>query len=57
MFKLDLEKAEEPESEKVRLKLSIKKMKIVASGSIPLWQIGGETGKVYFLGLQNHCRW
>ena len=45
------------ESEKVRLKLSIKKMKIVASGSIPLWQIGGETGKVYFLGLQNHCRW
>ena len=43
MFKLDLEKAKEPESEKARLKLSIQKMMIMASGSIPLWQIDGET--------------
>ena len=31
------------ESEKVGLKLSIQKMKIMASGSITLWQIDGET--------------
>ena len=43
MFKLDLEKAKEPESEKAPLKLGIQKMKIVRSGSIPLWQIDGET--------------
>ena len=30
------------ESEKVCLKLNIQKMKIVASGSITLWQIEGE---------------
>ena len=30
------------ESEKVGLKLSIQKIKIMASGSITLWQIGGE---------------
>ena len=47
MFKLDLEKAEEPESEKACLKLSIQKMKIMASDSIPLWQIGGETVRDY----------
>ena len=48
------------ESEKVGLKLSIQKTKIMASGPIPLWQIGGETMetmKLYFGGLQNHCRW
>ena len=47
------------ESEKVGLKLNIKKTKIMASGPIPLWQIGGETMetmKLYFGGLQNHCR-
>ena len=43
MFKLDLEKAEEPESEKVRLKLNIQKTKIMASGPITSWQIDGET--------------
>ena len=43
MYKLDLEKAKEPESEKAPLKLGIQKMKIVRSGSIPLWQIDGET--------------
>ena len=31
------------ESEKVGLKLSIRKTKIMASGPITSWQIGGET--------------
>ena len=31
------------ESEKVGLKLNIQKMKIMASGSITLWEIDGET--------------
>ena len=44
MFKLVLEKAEEPEmSEKVGLKLNIQKMKIMASGPITSWEIDGET--------------
>ena len=45
------------ESEKVGLKLNIQKMKIMASGPINSWQIDGETVRLYFLGLQNHCRW
>ena len=48
------------ESEKVGLKLNIQKMKIMASGPITSWEIDGETGYsvgLYFLGLQNHCRW
>ena len=48
------------ESEKVGLKLNIQKTKIIASGPITSWQIDGETGnsdRLYFLGLQNHCRW
>ena len=48
------------ESEKVGLKLNIKKTKIMASGPITSWQIDGETVEIvadYFLGLQNHCRW
>ena len=48
------------ESEKIGLKLSIQKTKVMASGSITSWQIDGETGngdRLYFLGLQNHCRW
>ena len=49
------------ESEKVGLKLSIPKTKIIASGPITSWQIDGETVETvsdfYFLGLQNHCRW
>ena len=48
------------ESEKVGLKLSIQKTKIMASGPITSWQIDGETmetvTRLYFLGLQNHCR-
>ena len=48
------------ESEKVGLKLSIQKMKIMASGPITSWQIDGQTVEIvrlYFGGLQNHCRW
>ena len=48
------------ESEKVGLKLTIQKTKIMASGPITSWQIDGETGnsdRLYFGGLQNHCRW
>ena len=48
------------ESEKAGLKLSLKKTKIMASGSITSWQIDGvtmETVADYFLGLQNHFRW
>ena len=48
------------ESEKVGLKLNIQKMKIMASGPITSWQIWGNSGnsvRLYFLGLQNHCRW
>ena len=49
------------ESEKVGLKLSIQKMKIMASGPITSWEIewgnSGNSGWLYFWGLQNHCRW
>ena len=45
------------ESEKVGLKLSIQKMKIMASGPITSWEIDGESVRLYFSGLQNHCRW
>ena len=39
------------ESKKVGLKLSIQKMKIMASGSITSWQIDGETMRDFiFLG-------
>ena len=49
------------ESEKVGLKLNIQKTKIMASGLISSWQLDGETignsDRLYFGGLQNHCRW
>ena len=48
------------ESEKVGLKLNIQKMKIMASGPIISWEIDGDSGnsvRLYFGGLQNHCRW
>ena len=49
------------ESEKVGLKFNIQKTKIVASGPITSWEIdGGSSGnsdRLYFGGLQNHCRW
>ena len=40
------------ESEKVGLKLNIQKTKIIVSGPI-----SGNTVRLYFGGLQNHCRW
>ena len=50
------------ESEKVGLKLNIQKTKIMASGPITSWKINrrgnsGNSVRLYFLGLQNHCRW
>ena len=49
------------ESEKVDLKLSIQKTKIVASSSITSWQKDGEIMEtvtdIICLRLQNHCRW
>ena len=49
------------ESEKVGLKLNIQKTKVMASGPITSWEIDGETVgngvRLYFGGLQNHCRW
>ena len=49
------------ESEKVGLKLNIQKTKIMASGPITSQQTDGETVerviRLYFLELQNHCRW
>ena len=47
------------ECEKVGLKLNIQQVKIMASGPITSWQIDGETGnsvRLHFGGLQNHCR-
>ena len=48
------------ESEKVGLNLNIQKMKIMVSGPNISWEIDGETVetvRLYFFGLQNHCRW
>ena len=47
------------ESEKVGLKLNIQKPKIMAS--VPSlhgnrWGNNGNSDRLYFLGLQNHCR-
>ena len=48
------------ESEKVGLILNIQKTKIIASSPITSWQIwrnSGNSGRLHFLRLQNHCRW
>ena len=47
------------ESKKVSLKLNIQKMKIRASGPIMAnrWGNSGNSVRLYFGGLQNHCRW
>ena len=58
----------EEESEKAGLKLNIQKMKIMACGPITSWQTdgmksipsishNGNSERLYFVGLQNHCRW
>ena len=49
------------ESEKVVLKLSIQKTKIVASGPHQFmgnrWGNSGNSVRLYFWGLLKHCRW
>ena len=49
------------ESEKVGLKLTILKTKIMASGPNTSWEIDGETMETVtdfiFGGIQNHCSW
>ena len=48
------------DSEKAGLKLNIQKTKIMASIPITSWQTDGEkveAVRLYFPGLQNHCRW
>ena len=50
----------EDESQKADLKLSIQKMKIMASDPITSWQIDGETMETMtdlFSWAPNHCRW
>ena len=45
------------ESEKVGLKLNIQKTKIMASDPVTSWRNSGNSDRLYFSGLQNHCRW
>ena len=48
------------ENENVGLQHNIQETKIMASSPITSWQTDGETmqtAAVYFLGLQNYCRW
>ena len=49
------------ESEKGDLKINIQKTKIMGSSSMRSWQIDGKNNgnsdRLYFGELQNHCRW
>ena len=46
------------ESEKVGLKLNIQKTKIWSHHFMGnRWGNSGNSVRLYFLGLQNHCRW
>ena len=47
------------ESEKVDLKLNIQKTKIIWSYHFMAnrWGNSGNSDRLHFLGLQNHCRW
>ena len=48
------------ESENIGLKFNIQKTKIMAFCPITSWEIDQETVesvRLYFFGLQNHCRW
>ena len=59
LFTLFLRKVEE-ESKKFGLKLNIQKTKIMASCPITSWHRWGNnrsSERLYFWGLQNHCRW
>ena len=46
------------ESEKVGLKFNIKKIKIMSSGpnTTNSWRKTGNSDRLHFLGLRNHCR-
>ena len=47
----------EVESEKVGLKLNIEKAKIMATGpTANRWVNSGNSDRLYFGGIQNHCR-
>ena len=41
------------ESERVGFKLNIQNTKIMANR----WEKNGNSERIYFGGLQNHCRW
>ena len=47
------------ESQKAGLKVNIQNTEIMASGPITSWEIDGQkngnSDRLYFLGLQNHC--
>ena len=46
------------EGEKVGFKPNIQKIKIMASGPMAnRWGNSGNSVRLYFFGLQNHCRW
>ena len=49
------------ESKNIGLKFNIQKTKIMVSGPITSRQVDGEkngnSDRLYFFGLQNHCRW
>ena len=47
------------DSKKVGLKLNIQKTKIMASHHFMgnRWRNSGNSVRLYFSGLQNHCRW
>ena len=49
------------ESEKLGLKLNIQNMNIMAYDHITSlanrWGKSGNSNRIHFLGLQNHCRW
>ena len=42
------------ESEKAGLKLNVQKTELMASGP---WGSNGNSDRLYFFELQNHCRW
>ena len=48
------------ESEKAGLKLNVQKTKIMSSSHHFManrWGNNGNSGRLYFLGFQNYCRW
>ena len=48
-------------TEKTGLKLNVRKTKVMASGPMHFrtnrWGNSGNSDRLYFGGLQNHCRW